>query len=284
MLNQGRLSSADRLFRETATLFQGREHPGVRWGLGGTALAAGQRGDRAAALAAIADLDTVPVSMRLMDIHVERGRAWTALSTGDLASARAVLWNAVEMAEGWGQFATQSAALHDLLRMGEIQAAAKRLEELADRVDGDLMLARLAHASALVGGDPLVAASAADRFEACGALLLAAEAAALEHRLALERGLARRASAAAARSQDLVGKCEGARTPALSSAEAQSDLSVREREVALLAAEGPTSREIAERLFVSARTVDNHLQRVYLKLGVTGRQGLKERLDGAAGR
>jgi DNA-binding CsgD family transcriptional regulator len=106
----------------------------------------------------------------------------------------------------------------------------------------------------------------------------------MEHRLALERGLARRASAAAARSQDLVAKCEGARTPALSSAEAQSDLSVQEREVALLAAEGLTSREIAERLFVSARTVDNHLQRVYLKLGVTGRQGLKERLDCSAGR
>jgi DNA-binding CsgD family transcriptional regulator len=55
-------------------------------------------------------------------------------------------------------------------------------------------------------------------------------------------------------------------------------LSSREREVALLAANGLTSREIAERLFVSKRTVDNHLQRIYTKLGVTGRHELGSRL------
>jgi DNA-binding CsgD family transcriptional regulator len=61
----------------------------------------------------------------------------------------------------------------------------------------------------------------------------------------------------------------------------QSDLSAREREVALLAADGLTSRQIAERLFVSARTVDNHLQRIYLKLGISDRGALLERLDAA---
>ena len=52
----------------------------------------------------------------------------------------------------------------------------------------------------------------------------------------------------------------------------------REREVAELAARGATSRDIAEKLFVSSRTVENHLQRAYEKLGVRGRAELGEAL------
>ncbi|MDI5941975.1 helix-turn-helix transcriptional regulator [Micromonospora sp. DH15] len=52
----------------------------------------------------------------------------------------------------------------------------------------------------------------------------------------------------------------------------------REWEVARLAAEGVTSRAIGERLFLSSRTVDNHLHRIYHKLGVTGRAELRAAL------
>ena len=38
-----------------------------------------------------------------------------------------------------------------------------------------------------------------------------------------------------------------------------------------MAAGGASSRNIAEKLFISTRTVENHLQRVYNKLGITGR-------------
>jgi DNA-binding CsgD family transcriptional regulator len=51
-------------------------------------------------------------------------------------------------------------------------------------------------------------------------------------------------------------------------------LSPREQQIARLAAAGATSKEIGERLFISARTVDNHLRRVYAKLGVAGRSEL----------
>ena len=51
-----------------------------------------------------------------------------------------------------------------------------------------------------------------------------------------------------------------------------------EREIAVLAAEGQSSKDIAAKLFISLRTVDNHLQRIYSKLGVTGRDQLKELL------
>jgi DNA-binding CsgD family transcriptional regulator len=53
-----------------------------------------------------------------------------------------------------------------------------------------------------------------------------------------------------------------------------AELTPREREIALLAARGATSREIAGRLVLSVRTVDNHLQNAYRKLGVTSRQEL----------
>jgi DNA-binding CsgD family transcriptional regulator len=73
-------------------------------------------------------------------------------------------------------------------------------------------------------------------------------------------------------------------TPVLTRGEGIEPLTVREREVALLAANGASSREIGARLFLSARTVDTHLARVYRKLGLTSRSELAGALglgDGA---
>ena len=49
-------------------------------------------------------------------------------------------------------------------------------------------------------------------------------------------------------------------------------LTGRESEIAQLAAIGESSKRIAERLFISVRTVDHHLASVYGKLGVSGRR------------
>lgn len=51
-------------------------------------------------------------------------------------------------------------------------------------------------------------------------------------------------------------------------------LTRREREIATLAAHGLTSKEIAERLVLSVRTVDNHLHSAYTKIGLHGRSEL----------
>lgn len=51
-------------------------------------------------------------------------------------------------------------------------------------------------------------------------------------------------------------------------------LSKRERDVARCAATGMTTREIAEVLFINARTVESHLSSIYRKLGIANRAAL----------
>jgi DNA-binding CsgD family transcriptional regulator len=48
-------------------------------------------------------------------------------------------------------------------------------------------------------------------------------------------------------------------------------LTEREVEVLRLAAKGLTTAEVAERLYLSPRTVESHLQRIYAKLAVPSR-------------
>jgi non-specific serine/threonine protein kinase len=48
-------------------------------------------------------------------------------------------------------------------------------------------------------------------------------------------------------------------------------LTTREREIAALVAEGLSNREIADQLIISKRTVDAHVEHIYVKLGITSR-------------
>jgi DNA-binding CsgD family transcriptional regulator len=48
-------------------------------------------------------------------------------------------------------------------------------------------------------------------------------------------------------------------------------LTARETQVLRLIADGASTREISDRLFISAKTADNHIQHIYIKLGVTNR-------------
>ena len=59
---------------------------------------------------------------------------------------------------------------------------------------------------------------------------------------------------------------------------AGEELTAREREIAELVAEGLTNKEIAARLFVSVRTVEATLSRLYGKLGVRSRTELAAHL------
>jgi DNA-binding CsgD family transcriptional regulator/tetratricopeptide (TPR) repeat protein len=283
-LNQGRAASAVNMFREAATLFGSLNHPGRRAGLGGIALAGALLDSGDEGILALAELDAMPpTAVHMQEVSIIRARAWTAMVRGEMTVARDVLWEAVALAEEWGQYAAAAEALHDLVRLGAVDPAAERLERMGELVDGVFMEARILFAQATHGRHMEVAASAADRFEAIGANLFAAEAATLEAELAAAEGLRRRAADAEARAERLLGLCEDARTPGLMSRRGAAQLTDREREVATLAARGLTSRAIAERLFVSVRTVDNHLQQVYVKVGVKRRRDLADRMGADQG-
>jgi DNA-binding CsgD family transcriptional regulator len=64
---------------------------------------------------------------------------------------------------------------------------------------------------------------------------------------------------------------------AVAAARGPATLSMRERQVARLAAEGRTASEIAEQLFISKRTVESHLAHIYAKLGLRSRLDLVRR-------
>jgi DNA-binding CsgD family transcriptional regulator len=114
--------------------------------------------------------------------------------------------------------------------------------------------------------------------DALGASLLAAEASLAAAAVYRSEGSSRRSSAAARRAEELLAACGDVGTPGVVRRDGTEPLTRREREVAGLAAAGSTSREIATKLFLSVRTVDNHLQNVYSKLGVTSRDELAGKL------
>lgn len=172
----------------------------------------------------------------------------------------------------WGTFTAYHA-----VRYGYPSAVVGMIEEGAARGGGRLLPAVAAHARALDGEDVDGLDAAARELAGIGAVLWAAEAYAQAFRIAAEDGDRSRASVLRSRAVALVQRCPGAATPALRGLRI-TPLTRREHEVAILAANGFTSPQIADRLVVSVRTVDNHLASVYRKLDVAGREELPEAL------
>ena len=137
---------------------------------------------------------------------------------------------------------------------GDHEAADRHLDaaeamELRVGAPADLAMARLAHARVLRARD---ARGDHDR-----ALALAESAARAARRLAMAPTL----SAATALVHELTGV----------GADAVEALTARERQVALLLADGLANRAIADQLTVSERTVESHVRNLLTKLGLTNR-------------
>ncbi|MFE9653336.1 LuxR C-terminal-related transcriptional regulator [Micromonospora sp. NPDC006431] len=253
------------------------------------AQAAALRGDATHAAEAMAEADrTHAPGMAVLYPWLEQARAAVHAATGDLPTAAKHLCTLADRLREDTLAGHELLVLLDLVRLDQAAApvgpmctdggrrtVAQRLTELSERVDGALppLVARYARAAVEDSVPELLAV--ADDFAARDLTVYAAEATAMAlHRL----GRSRAAATAPVRERlaGLLSRGDQLSTPALR--RLRPALSDREWEVARLAAEGATSRAIAERLYLSTRTVENHLQRVYSKLGVTGRAELRAAL------
>jgi DNA-binding CsgD family transcriptional regulator len=93
---------------------------------------------------------------------------------------------------------------------------------------------------------------------------------------ALETFRALQATPWAQRAETELRACGVSVGPPVSDSAAMAGLTPQQREIVILAGGGLTNREIADRLFLSPRTVASHLYRSYPKLGITGRHQLHE--------
>jgi len=251
-----------------------------RLALSGLALACAMLGDPDGAAGALAERDTGP-SFGFREPEQELADAWAAITSQRPVEAAERFRDAAGRAASTGHLTIESWLLHDLVRTAG-EDTSFRLRELASVCDSPLVSARARHVAALRSRDAPELANVASDFEAMGAMLLAAEAASGAAEAFDRAGDRRAAAAVRRRSTALADACEGAATPALFHARPAVPLSGREREIVRLAAAGLASKEIADRLFLSVRTVNNHLQHAYTKLGVSSRTGLAEALGSPA--
>ena len=223
--------------------------------------------------------DDLATADHFMGVDPMQARAWIEVAAGDLPKARDLLREAADAGEVIGDYVGRASALHGLARLGRAKEVAEALAVEANRVEGDLVQARAAHARALAAGDAEGLLAVALRFESLSAMLLGAEAAADAAVLLRKAGDSRASTAAERTSRALAAKCPGAVTPSLLAIGPRSLLSSAERDAALLAAAGRSNKEIAQELSLSVRTVEGRLARVYTRLGVGSRGELAAALD-----
>ena len=181
--------------------------------------------------------------------------------------------HAGQMAAREHHFAYGALNLHDAVRFGHPELVLSPLEDLVPVTEGELIPSLAHHARMLRERDPSGLEDVSQRFEAMGADLFAAESAAQASHLHTRTGATDRARTTRKRALVLAGS--GARCPTLWLwISRPGSLTDRELEIARLAADGWSDRDIAEQLTISPRTVGNHLTSVYDKLDISGRDEL----------
>jgi DNA-binding CsgD family transcriptional regulator len=214
---------------------------------------------------------------------IELSRAWSTAADGPIAEAAGQCLRLAAVMEHTAKPLAVE-ALHAAVRLGHAAEACEPLTRLQAVVDGPFVDLALRHAQARVAGDAALLAGVASDLEAAGADLVAAEAFRSAGNAYRREGRGSSAAHAARRADGLLRRCGHPRSPALELPSPMGgELTEREREIATLAARGRTSPQIAEALYLSVRTVDTHLHRVYRKLLIDGRHQLADALGAGDG-
>jgi DNA-binding CsgD family transcriptional regulator len=277
-LHRGRLRDALRWMRESVGVMREADSRGMLpWAFAFTAQVAGQLGESEEAASAAASAAAVASAAPdgwIYSASIELGRGWASAAEGVSDGARVSALAAAEMLESTGSRVAACLDYHDLARLGGAALAAPRLERIAREVDSEWARACRDHAVALAAGDGTGLKDSAGGLEEIGANLFAAEALIEASAAFAAEGRTSSARACKGRAHLLLEHCVGARTPVILAAGRMNDLTRREREVATLASRGLSNREIAARLVVSVRTVENQLHSAYGKLGIGNRHEL----------
>ncbi|MFF0477719.1 LuxR C-terminal-related transcriptional regulator [Streptomyces sp. NPDC004284] len=222
--------------------------------------------------------DALPTGPGGHSTHLAIAYAHRAVSRGDRATALSLLRDAVDDAEARGANGDVAVLVHETARIG---LASSTRERWTVDVQGPYLQARLRYAQALATGDHVEMKAVAHAFSAAGAELYAAEAYTEISRMRRRSGDSGAAAAAVTAARAHLSACDAVRTPTLRFLEQPASLSAREQTIAVLAAEGLSDREIAQRLVLSPRTVSNTLYRAYQKLDVPGRRHLRKLFEPA---
>ena len=271
-LNMGQLTTAARWFSDVISGSQARGSlfylEQARALLALTLLWRGKPGQAASVLA---ELDHKVVASSSL---AALATFWLDAVRGGRDRALASLLRRSRAAADRGHLIHTAGLLHAAARLGAAAQAGPQLAALATGSSSPLLKAQAAHAAAEASGNRDALAAAGETWEQLGYLLFAGEAFVSASASARRSHDSRAAVSLQNRADELLGRCEDAATPLLQFAERGERLTGREREIAALAAQGLSSVEIAKRLQVSPRTVNNHLHAAYAKLGVRGRTEL----------
>jgi predicted ATPase/DNA-binding CsgD family transcriptional regulator/Tfp pilus assembly protein PilF len=296
-MQQGEIELAERYIREALAIQTSIEDAvGMAESLNNLANLAHERGDVAAARELYErSLSVQHVGIRYRIDVVLHNLGAVAQEQGDLAEARRHFEDSVAMRRALGDIAGLALSLAKLgeviSAIGDAQTAHRLLcesltlqRDLGDRAGMAFVLERLGMAAAARGQRRQalrIAAAAQALRETIGTPLGPRARAIYEGWLAEARGSLRPEDAAAAcesgRSLSLdqviaeVMQFDPSRPTVSRNTDPLSPLSAREREVAALLAQGLSNRDIAERLVVSERTAENHVQHVLNRLGLRSR-------------
>jgi len=238
------------------------------------------------------------------ELVVARARLWVAL--GELAPARSELERVWRWEEARGRAETASEVIYSdalgvvLHRMGEPDQARRVVAPLLDearRVGAPGPIGRALLATALVADEDERAAILEDavaHLERSPRPLLLAKALVELGAVMRRKGRKAQAREPLRRGMELARRCGAAGLEARAADELRmahgrvrraaggdpTGLTAGERRVAELAAAGRSNREIAAELFLTLKTVEMHLTRVYRKLDVSSRRDLPGALAG----
>ena len=204
------------------------------------------------------------------DLHAAEAEAWKLGAQGNLDRALPAMSAAISRGIEGRCYAIAAITAHAAVRMGRADAVISQLRTITSATPGGMVHLIGRHAEALVARDAAALLDVGSSLAAAGLTAGAVDASRQAAQLAREGGqdrLARRATLLA--SSWSGGAGETAK---------EGGLSEREWDIARSAASRERSREIAERLGLSVRTVDNHLTNIYKKLGVSGRDQLRAEL------